>query len=285
MRAQPKESALGIQLYTVAAAIAADTPGTLKALRDIGYRIVETAGTANLPAKDFRKNLEDAGLTCPSAHLHFSAADPSPLFEDAHTLGAHYVVSSVLMANAPSPSANSAKADVQAFIEALATQTLDDFKRTADLANSIGAKAKQAGLQYAYHNHNFEFKGQGDGHTGYDLLLSQTDPALVKFELDCGWMVAAGFNPVDYFHKYPDRYRMIHVKDFLPGSKPTTTLLGPDSPKGTELGRGHIDYKPIFEAASLAGVEYFFSEQEPPITGMTPIEAAKVNYDYMRFLA
>lgn len=194
------------------------------------------------------------------------------------------MVSSVLIAKAPTPSGTPSKADIQTFIQALANLTLDDFKRTAELANSIGAKAREAGLQYAYHNHNFEFKDQGGGQTGYDLLLSQTDPDLVKFELDCGWMVAAGRNPVDYFKKYPNRYRMIHVKDFLPGTNPTTTLMGPGSPKGTELGRGHIDYAPIFGAAAPAGVEYYFSEQEPPIVGMTALEAAKVNYEYMRAL-
>jgi sugar phosphate isomerase/epimerase len=282
LRAEPASRAIGIQLYTVAADLAADPNGTLNALATIGYREVESAGFAKLSAKDFRKALDDAGLHCPSAHLNFSAADPSPLFDDAHTLGAHYAVSSVLIAMPPNPAGTPPKRED--FGKALANLTLDDFKRTADLANSIGAKAKAAGLQYAYHNHNFEFKDQGNGQTGYDLLLSQTDPDLVKFELDCGWMVTAGRNPIDYFRKYPNRYRMIHVKDFLPGSKPTTSLMGPDRPKGTELGRGHIDYAPIFPAASAAGVEYFFSEQEPPIVGMTALEAAKVNFDYMRAL-
>jgi sugar phosphate isomerase/epimerase len=285
LQAEPAGRAIGIQLYTVAADLSADVRGTLTALAKIGYREVESAGFAKLSAKDFRKALDDAGLHCPSAHLGFGASDPSPLFEDAHAVGAHYAVSSVLFAMAPTPSgAPSSKVVRESFMNALSSLTLDDFKRTADLANSIGAKAKQAGLQYAYHNHNFEFKDQGNGQTGYDFLLNQTDPDLVKFELDCGWMVAAGRNPIDYFSKYPNRYRMIHVKDFLPGDKPTTSLMGPDRPKGTELGRGHIDYAPIFPAASAAGVEYFFSEQEPPIEGMTAIEAAKVNYDYMRSL-
>jgi len=86
---------------------------------------------------------------------------------------------------------------------------------------------------------------------------------------------------VIYFKKYPDRYRLIHVKDFLPNGAPTTEVMGPRRPKGTELGRGHIDYKPIFAAAGAAGIEYYFSEQEPPIEGMTAIDAARVNYGYM----
>ena len=197
LRAEAPARALGIQLYTVAADLGKDVPGTLKALSSIGYKNVETAGFGKLSAVDFRKAIDDAGLRCPSAHLRLTADDPGSLFEDAHALGAHYAVSSVLVATseqAPQPGVGQKEA-AQAFVKNLSNLTLDDFKRTAELANSIGAKAKAAGLQYAYHNHNFEFKDQGNGQIGYDVLLSQTDPDLVKFELDCGWMVAAGHDP------------------------------------------------------------------------------------------
>jgi sugar phosphate isomerase/epimerase len=273
--ADPLGRSPGIQLYTVAAALNADVPGTRGALHTIGYRIVESAGFANLPAKDFRKALDDAGLNCPSAHLRFNAEDPGPLFADANAVGAHYAVSSLLLP----PGVQMARD-----LSVLTSITLEDFKRTAELANKIGAKAKQAGLQYAYHNHNYEFRDQGNGQTGYDLLLKETDPALVKFELDCGWMIASGHRPEDYFRLYPDRYRLLHIKDFVAGSKVTTDLRGANRPKGTELGRGYIDYKPIFAAAKAAGIDYYFSEQEPPIVGMTALEAAKINYDYMHAL-
>ena len=272
--ADPFGKAPGIQLYTVAADLSADVPGTLKSLHAIGYKYVETAGFAKLPAKDFRKQLDDAGLVCPSAHLQFSTADPGPLFEDAHAVGAQFAVSSVLIARTMGTSMND-------FVKTISTLTLDDFKKTAALANRIGAKAKQAGLQYAYHNHNFEFKDQGKGRIGYDILLNETDRELVKFEVDCGWMTVAGHKPVDYFKKYPGRFRMIHVKDFQQVEKPVTDLVGENRPKGTELGRGFIDYKPIFAAGMAAGVEYYFSEQEPPIQGMSALDAAKVNYEYM----
>lgn len=275
LRAYPLNRSLGIQLYTVSAALREDTPGTLHALHTIGYRIVESAGFANLSTKDFRKALDDAGLRCPSAHLHFSAEDPGRLLDDANTLGAHYAVSSLLLP--PGAQNTSDNAVLRSF-------TLDDFKLTAELANKIGAKAKQAGLQYAYHNHNYEFRNQGRGQAGYDLLLKDTDPALVKFELDCGWMVAAGRSPVDYIRHNPDRYHLLHIKDFVAGSEVTTDLRGPNRPTGTELGRGYIDYKPIFAAARTAGIDYYFSEQEPPIVGKTEIEAARINYDYMHAL-
>ncbi len=273
--ADPLGKAPGIQLYTVAAQLKADVPGTLRSLGAIGYRFVESAGFAGLSAKEFRKAIDDAGLNCPSAHLQFSAADPGPLFDDANALGAHYAVSSLLL---PPGMGYKAVGSV------LSSITLEDFKRTAQLANSIGAKAKRAGLQYAYHNHNYEFRDQGNGQTGYDLLLKETDPSVVKLELDCGWMVAAGRSPVEYFRRYPNRYRLLHIKDFAKKSKVTTDLTGPDRPTGTELGRGYIDYKPIFAAAKTAGIDYYFSEQEPPIVGMTEFEAAKVNFDYMHAL-
>lgn len=278
LRADPLGRAPGIQLYTVSADLNADVPGTLKALNKIGYKYVETAGFGKMTAMDFRKALDDAGLICPSAHLRFGPDDPAPMFADAHAVGAHYAVSSVLMAKMPE------EMTMAGFMKAMASLTLDDYKKTAALANQIGAKAKQAGLQYVYHNHNFEFKDQGNGQVGYDMLLKETDPELVKFEVDCGWMITAGHSPIDYFKKYPNRYRMMHVKDFLAGSKETTSLSEEGRPTGTELGKGHIDYKPIFAAAGPAGVEYYFSEQEPPIVGMTALEAAKVNYEYLHAL-
>jgi len=275
--ADPLNWAPGIQLFTVAAELSADVPGTLQAIRKIGYRYVETNGFAKLSAKDFRKQLDEAGLSCPSAQVKFSGDDPTPLFDDVHAVGAHFAVSIFLVAKPLSKS-------VSETIQALYSLTLDDFKKTAELANQIGEKAKRAGLQYAYHNHNFEFREQGQGQTGYDVLVHETDPELVKFELDCGWMIVSGHNPVDYFKKYPNRYRLIHVKDFLPNGGPTTELMGSNRPKGTEFGRGHIDYKPIFAAAGATGIEYYFSEQEPPIEGMTTIEAAKASYNYMMAL-
>jgi sugar phosphate isomerase/epimerase len=266
----------GIQLYTVGADMQKDPAGTLRALRQIGYIYVEGAGFGKLSPAEFRKAIDDAGLKCPSAHFPFSSADPGPLFDQAHALGVHYVVSSVLTAK---PVTNA-----QEFIHAISSLTADDLKHNAALANDIARKAKAAGLQYAYHNHNFEFRDLGGGKTGYDIILAETDPELVKFELDCGWMCVAGHNPVDYFHHYPNRYRMIHVKDFVKGP-PTTDLMGPNRPKGTELGRGFIDYHPIFKAAKAAGVQYYFSEQEPPFTDMSALAAAKVDHEYMHAIS
>jgi sugar phosphate isomerase/epimerase len=265
-RALPASRPIGIQLYTVADALQKDVSGTLKQIRGIGYAEVETAGFASLTAKQFRAAIDDAGLACHSAHLQMNAPDLGPVFEDAQALGAHYVVCSAMLATSPG-----------------SAPTADDYKTLAARLNDIGKQAQQANLQYAYHNHNFEFRAFSDGKIGYDVLLAETDPALVDFELDCGWMIAAGFNPIQYFQNFPHRYKMLHIKDFVAGSKISTSLTI-DRPQGTELGRGHIDYTPILDAAAKTDVEHIFVEQEPPFPDMSSLDAAKVDYNYLRTL-
>jgi sugar phosphate isomerase/epimerase len=266
--AHPPGKHPGIQLYTVNEAMRADPAGTLKRLRHMGFAEVESAGFGSSSAKQFRALLDDAGLACPSAHLQFNMDSLDRAFEDAQALGAKYAVSSML---------HSLVAGSQAAKDVFKTGlTLDEAKRTAEVANRIGAAARRAGLQYAYHNHNFEFADQGGGAIGYDVLLKETDPQLVKFQIDCGWMVFAGHDPVEYFRKYPQRFPMIHVKDFLPRAD------GDSGMRGAELGHGTVDYKPIFAAAGKAGLRHYFVEQEGPFARMSPLEAAQVDCDYLR---
>jgi sugar phosphate isomerase/epimerase len=258
----------GIQLYTINEAMRSDPAGSLKRLRQIGFQEVESAGFGKLSAKQFRGLLDDAGLTCPSAHLQFDVANLGPAFEDAHALGAKFAVCS--MARSLVLGASAPKDGLKTGI------SLDEAKRTAELSNRIGEAAKQAGLQFVYHNHNFEFADVGAGVIGYDLLLKQTDPQLVKFQIDCGWMIFAGHDPVEYFRNYPQRFPMIHVKDFLPRANGDTEM------KGAELGHGTVDYEPIFAAGAKAGLQHYFVEQEGPFARMSPVEAAKVDCDYLR---
>lgn len=279
--ANPLGRPIGIQLYTVRDALQADAPATLGKLRAIGYAQVETAGFGALSAGQFRRVLDDAGLACPSAHLSFDPANLGPAFEDAHALGARYVVSGSL----PPPPPDRGPAHGAAH----------DAKRTAELANRIGEAARRAGLQYAYHNHDAEFVTAADGSVPYDVLLRETDPQLVKFEIDCGWMIFAGRDPIAYFKKYPDRFPMIHVKDFLPvtGSRPgevsgagarSDAGAGKPTMAGAELGTGAVDYKPIFAAAAKAGLQHYFVEQEGPFSRVPPLEAARIDYDYLHSL-
>lgn len=268
---------VGIQLYTVNADLLKDPAGTLKKIAQIGYSEVETAGWGKLTAAQFRDLLRDAGLRAPSAHLMFGMQDTGKLLDDANTLGVEYVVSSVL-------TASQAGKEMKDVLKALNSMTADDFRRTAAKANEIGQKAKSAGLMYAYHNHNFEFRDLGEGKTGYDILLQETDPSLVRFEADCGWMKVAGKDPVDYLTRHPHRYAMLHIKDFKNITKPVTALMSPDAPAPTELGRGSIDLKPIVEAGLRAGVKHMFVEQEPPFKEVPALEAAAIDYRALKSL-
>lgn len=267
----------GIQLYSVRDDMAKDTPGALRQLREIGFREVETAGCGKYTHKEFRRLLDDAGLKHPSAHIKFAGSEFGPLFEQANLLGVQYATSSSLAtANAPAP-----PADIPVTRRAAMTPMgLDGFTMLAVQMNDLGRQAKAAGLQYAYHNHNYEFEKMPDGSFGYDVLVLNTDPDLVKFEIDCGWMCAGGASPVTYLKKYPGRFKMIHVKEFSAIKSPSISLTGPTRPPGTDLGQGFIDYKPIFAAGRRAGIQHTFSEQEDPFP-VSQMASAKVAFAFL----
>jgi len=258
----------------VGAELKADVPGTLKKLRAIGYTHVETFSLPGLTAPEFRKALDDADLKCHSSHLMFTGGDPAPLFAAANALGAKYAVSSILLPF-------NEQIQMTELVGQLSHLTLDDFKRMAEQANQIGRKAKEAGLRYAYHNHNFEFKDYG-GQTGYDLLLKQTDPELVNLELDCGWMTVGGQDPAAYFKRYPKRYRLMHAKDFVAIAPASNSLDPGKHPAITEVGSGKIDWPRIVAAARAAGVELYYVDHDPPFAGKTAFDAAKIDYKYLQ---
>jgi sugar phosphate isomerase/epimerase len=270
---------VGIQLYAVKDELQADPARTLHAIRKIGFGEVETAGFAGLSAQRFRQLLDDAGLKCPSAHLQFDPANLATAFEQAHALGAHYAASGSLrgLVLAAEPTRQPPAAG-----QAGRGMSRDEAQRTAELANRIGEQARRAELQYVYHNHDVELAGES-GVTAYDVLLKETDPGLVQFEIDCGWVVVGGGDPRDYFARYPGRFPMIHVKDFLPVSAAAAEHPGAEHP-GAELGHGMIDYAPIFAAAEKAGLKHYFAEQEGPFARMSQLEAARQAYDYLRKL-
>jgi sugar phosphate isomerase/epimerase len=155
--------------------------------------------------------------------------------------------------------------------------TLDDWRWNAEQLNRIGESVNAAGIRFAYHNHTAEFRAES-GVVFYDELLRTTDPAKVTMEMDCGWVVVGGKNPADYLTRYPMRFSMLHVKDFKMGG----TAVGSAPPPSAELGRGSIDYRPIFEAAKKTHIEHAFVEQEQ--FDMPPMEALKIDADFMRAL-
>ncbi|WP_250626463.1 sugar phosphate isomerase/epimerase family protein [Pinirhizobacter soli] len=257
---------LGIQLYMVLKAYQDDPLGALKTLKAIGYTEIEAIVTST--AKTLRDQLNETGLRSPS--MHFDSLGFESGIDAAHTLGSQFIVSSMLPAIMQKEQAAKGKSAPEP------TYSLDEAKRAAEYANRLGEKAKQAGLQYAYHNHHLEFTDVGGGQTFYDVLLKETDHKLVQFELDCGWVHAGGKNPADIFKANPGRIPLMHAKDFLPGANDKNNY------PGAELGRGTLDYKPIMAAADTSGLKHCFVEQEGPFDRMSQLDAARVDFAYLR---
>jgi sugar phosphate isomerase/epimerase len=288
MHASPLNLPIGLQLYTVGHEMDADPAGTLKAVAAAGYKQVELSPLSKTPAKDMKKMLDDVGLKNPSGHymLPDLMSKLPEMIDFAHLFGQDFMIVTVPWVADPSRfKADPAQGQFGLFLAIIGGLTLDDWKWNAEQFNKIGEQIKKAGLQLGYHNHNFEWRPYGST-TGYDEFLRLTDASLVKFELDCGWATVAGQDPAAYLTKYPDRYSLLHIKDFRKGFTPRTTLLGkdPGAPVGTELGRGAIDYRGIFAGAQKAQIRAMFVEQEPPFTEMPALEAIKVDYDYVKNL-
>ncbi len=266
----------------------ADPFGTLKRVAAVGYQAVELSPIGKVPLADLKKGLDDFGLKCPSGH--YMLPDLLTKLEQhvdaAKQVGQEYMVVTVPWVADPSRfKADPAGGQMGFFLAVIQGLTLDDWKWNAEQFNRVGEQVKEAGLQLAYHNHNFEFKSYGST-TGYDEFIRLTDPDLVKLELDCGWVTVAGHDPVAYLTKYPDRYRLLHIKDFRKGFTPTTNLMeqGPNAPIPTELGRGEIDYRNIFAAAGKGQIRALLVEQEPPFTNMPAFDAIELDYQYLKNL-
>lgn len=289
MNANPLGLPIGLQLYTVGKEMDDDPMGTLRQVAAVGYKEVEVSPMSKMSPKDLRKALDDFGLKSPSGHymLPDLQSKLQQNIDAAKELGQEYMVVTVPWVADPSRfKSDPSEGQIGFFLAIIRGLTLDDWKWNAEQFNKVGEQLKAAGLQLGYHNHNFEFKSYGSV-TGYDEFIRLTDPNLVKLELDCGWMTVAGKDPVTYLTKYPDRYRLLHIKDFKKGFLPTATLLdkSPGAPVPTELGRGAVDYKPIFAVAHNAKIRALFVEQEPPFTEIPALEAIKVDYNYLKNLA
>lgn len=263
----------GLQLYTVKNELAKDFDSTLRKVAAIGYKEVEAAGYYKKSAADFRRSIESAGLNLPAGHYSLQelleGLDARLAF--AHEVGLKYIVCSFpFVANPGRFHADKYYQEISAGI------TLDDWKWNADQFNKVGEKTKAAGMQFAYHNHNLEFRKE-KGVTAFDELLRLTDPDLVKMEMDIGWVAATGNDPAAYLGKYPNRFELLHVKDIRPG-KPSTEGEGTGS---TELGHGTVDWRKVFAAAKRASVRHYFVEQEDPFLNMPVMEAIKVDYEFV----
>ena len=230
---------VGLQLYSVRTLLPNDYAGTLKQLGALGYKEVEAAGFYNKPVEEVKAAMQSAGVRCVSAHypLGLLRQHLDEILPFCKTLGVGFVVCSSPMHQQP----DAAKGPL----------TLDEWRWNGDQFNQIATKVEAAGMRFAYHNHNEEFHAIG-GVLPYDELLKATDPAKVHFELDCGWVIVGGQDPVHYLKQEAKRIVMLHVKDFKNNKEPSV-----------ELGTGSIDYGPIFAAAAAGGhVRHAFVEQE-----------------------
>jgi len=273
LSARPFGQPVGIQLYTVKDELAKNFDGTLKKVAAIGYKEVEAAGFYNKSASEFRKAVEGAGMTIPSAHYSLQELlegfDAKLAF--AHELGLKYIICSFPFV------ANPGRFHAEKYYEEISRGiTLDDWKWNFDQFNRLGEKSKKAGFQFGYHNHNLEFRTL-NGVLVYDEMLRSTDPALVKMEMDIGWVAGAGHDPVGYLEKFLHRYELLHVKDIKPGP-PTTEGEGNGS---TELGSGTIDWKKVMAAVKKASVKHYFVEQEDPFVDHPVMDAIKIDYEFL----
>jgi sugar phosphate isomerase/epimerase len=258
LAAKPLGRPIGLQLYSVRELLPKDFDGTLAKVRAAGYTEVEAAGYYDRTAAQFRKAMDQAGLRCVSTHHPLGVLRPQldALIEYGHALGLDYMICSSSVRRDPASNG---------------PLNLDDWRWVAGEFNRIGEKVKAAGMTFGYHNHTPEFGVEG-GTVLYDELLRLTDPKLVVFEMDCGWVAATGRNPVEYLSKTPERFPLLHVKDMVRG-----TTGGFHS---TVMGRGVVDYRPILRAAT--GLKHYFIEQEE--FDMDTIEALRLDAEYMRKL-
>ena len=235
---------LGIQLWSVRDYIPKDIPGTLTKVHDWGFREVELAGTYGQTPAQFRQALDRAGLRATSMHVDFNRLrdSTSAALADAKALGVEYIGTAWLPHEG-------------AFTEQMARQFAADFNR-------IGKAARAQGLTFFYHTHGYEFQPTANGTIPFDVLMKESNPDDVKFEMDVFWVTRPGQDPVALLKKYPNRWIALHVKDMAKGT-PTNDFSG-GAPASAEVavGTGMIDYPAVLRTAQEIGVKKFYIEDE-----------------------
>ena len=251
-----EKKTIGLQLYTVRDKIKQELKTTLAKVAKIGYNSCEAAGYNvtdgtfyGMAAKEFVKLLNGLGMPLNSSHTVFELDSADKVIGDAAASGVKYIV--------------------YPFLADQFRSNLDGWKATAEKFNKMGEIANKNGIKFGYHNHNFEFVKMED-QVPYDLLLTQTDPSLVTFEMDTYWVVRGGNNPVDYFKKYPGRFGLWHIKDMV---KTEDMFFAP-------VGSGRMDFASIFAEKEIAGMKYFFVEQDS-FKDMDPFESIEMSYKYL----
>ncbi len=259
----PKKFGIGLQLYTIRDAMAKDVKGSLKRISDIGIKNLELASYANgkfygFEPAEFKKIVSDLGMVVISSHTQVEALgitldNAKKMAEDHAKIGVKYCI--------------------QPWVVEEARTTIDSYKKMAAEWNKVGGIMKEHKIQFGYHNHNFEFDKVEGKVPYYDVFMVELDKDLVTMELDLFWATKAGQNPVEMFKKYPGRFQLFHMKDMFtreaPFYKPVTNDFAP-------VGAGLINFKEILAAKKIAGMKYFFVEQDSTKDGK-PFDAIQTS--------
>jgi sugar phosphate isomerase/epimerase len=281
LRANPLGLPIGLQLWTVKDELKKDFDGTLRKVAQIGYKEVELFDLP-LESKLYQKwRFSDAGLNCVSGHFYLNQFSSQPTIDAARELGLKYmiVVFPTLRSMASEDISHVNFKELSRHYEKI---TLDDYKWNAEQFNKIGETLKKEGLQLGYHNHAVDLKKFGDV-IALDELIKLTDPSLVTFEMDCGHVIHAGYNPVTYLQKYPSRFQLLHLKDLKPGFELSNSLDTELKGTDTEIGAGNIDWPVLFAAAKNTKVQHYFVEHEGKMDH-PPMDAIKTSYDYLHHM-
>lgn len=255
---------VGLQLYTIRDAMAADVSGTLKKVSDLGYKYVELANYADgkfygyAPA-EFKKMVNGLGMEALSSHTQVEATginlDNAKIMASVHAeLGVKYCIQ---------PWVNEEN------------RNIESYKRMINDWNKVGGIMKSAGIQFGYHNHNFEFANINGIVPYYDIFMPEMDPDLITMEIDLYWVIKAGQDPVEMFNKYPGRFQLFHFKDGTEKGAPFYEVIKDDV---TSVGAGVIDFNRIYAARETAGMKHFFVEDDNQGNGK-PFEGIKVSIE------
>lgn len=255
----------GMTLYTVRNEMGKDPKATLKQVADLGYKYIEAVDYKDgkfygMTPDEFKSYLTSLGLTPISVHMGSMTLDNADkLVADVKAAGFKYFI-------APVPPMGMFKFDVK-------TRSLGmegTVEKLADILNTIAKKANAAGLEFLYHNHDFELKPNKDGVVVLDYLLEHLDPKYVNFQMDLYWVTKAGADPVAYFQRYPGRFKIWHVKDM------------DSQERFAPVGQGKIDFKRILANKKLSGMKYYIVEQDQTFDGLQPMEAIKISKEGLK---
>ena len=249
-----KSQNFGVQLYSFRNEMAEDAIATLKQIASLGFKEIETARSQKghyygLGPAEMKSVCDHLDMNLKSGHVHLDDKWQQTM-EEAVESGQEYLICSSM------PSEG---------------QNVDNYKKVAEEFNKAGEACQKLGLKFGYHNHEYEFETENN-QVLYDVLLSNTEADLVYMELDLGWVVVAGKDPLDYFKKYPGRFPLWHLKDMDMNKK-----------ESTEFGKGGLDIPSMMAHKKASGVKHIFIEQEEYASN--PLESMKHNMAYLKNLS